>query len=386
MTALALRDLTLTNFRNYQSLNLEFPASDDAFAVVLTGDNGAGKTNLLEAVSLLTAGRGLRGAKLNDLPHINRTPASAWGIAANADGRLGPVRLGTGQEGAAAENKRQVRIDGETVSAQTRLADHLVMAWLTPAMDGLFREGSSERRRFVDRLTFAFDPSHAGRVTRYEKLLRERAKLLREARENGTTPDATWLDSLEAGMAETATAISAGRLGLIERLNRVSATALDPFPAADLALEGAPERWLADGMAAGMAEDKLREALNRSRRADSEAGGAETGPHKTDLLARHRLKDMPAHLCSTGEQKALLLAITLAHARLVTAEIGHAPILLLDEVAAHLDEARREALYDRLAAHGAQVWITGTDANIFNALGNAATHLIIRDGAVQKGA
>ncbi|MEM6902306.1 MAG: DNA replication/repair protein RecF [Pseudomonadota bacterium] len=384
MTALALHDLTLTNFRNYQSLRLELPACDQSFAVVLTGDNGAGKTNLLEAVSLLTAGRGLRGARLDDLPFINRPDGGAWGIAAGADGRLGPVRLGTGQEGP--ENKRQVRIDGETVSAQTRLADHLVMAWLTPAMDGLFREGSSERRRFVDRLTFAFDPSHAGRVTRYEKLLRERAKLLREGRETGTPPDATWLDSLEAGMAETAAAIAAGRLGLIERLNRVSTTALDPFPAADLALEGAPEQWLADGMAAGVAEDRLREALARSRTNDAQAGGAETGPHKTDLLARHRIKDMPAHLCSTGEQKALLLAITLAHARLVTAEIGHAPILLLDEVAAHLDEARRDALYDRLAAHGAQVWITGTDANIFNSLGDSATHFIIRDGAVQKGA
>jgi len=357
---------------------------------VLTGDNGAGKTNLLEAVSLLVPGRGLRGAKITDMPHINRAVDQDWGVASQVDGRQGPIRLGTGQDAVMAADpkatRRQVRIDGELAGAQTALADHMQMAWLTPAMDGLFREGSSERRRFVDRLAFAFDPSHAGRVTRYERLLRERAKLLKDAREAGRTPDASWLDSLEAGLTETAVAIAAGRLTLIERLNRVAATDLEPFPAADLALEGQPESWLAEGASSGAVEDRLRQAYAAGRAQDAQAGGASVGPHRTDLLARHRAKDMPAHLCSTGEQKALLIAITLAHGRLVTAETGQAPILLLDEVAAHLDEARRSALFTRLATHRAQVWMTGTDANIFNELGASATRITITGGNAQKDA
>ena len=390
MSALAIRQLRLSQFRNYTSLSLDLPSVGEAFAVVLTGDNGAGKTNLLEAVSLLVPGRGLRGAKVTDMPHIMRASDQDWGVASQVDGRQGPIRLGTGQDAVTAADpkatRRMVRIDGQLASAQTALADHMQMAWLTPAMDGLFREGSSERRRFVDRLAFAFDPSHAGRVTRYEKLLRERAKLLKDAREAGRTPDASWLDSLEAGLTETAVAIAAGRLALVERLNRVAATDLEPFPAADLALEGQPESWLAEGASSGAVEDRLRHAYAADRAQDAQMGGASVGPHRTDLLARHRAKDMPAHLCSTGEQKALLIAITMAHGRLVTAETGQAPILLLDEVAAHLDEARRHALFTRLATHRAQVWMTGTDANIFNSLGASATRITITGGNAQKDA
>jgi len=384
---LAIHRLTLTQYRNYERLVLELDPAPAAFAVVLTGDNGAGKTNLLEAVSLLTAGRGLRGARIQDLPRVNRPQPGGWGIAAEAVGRLGEVRLGTGQDSAGeGNNRRMVRINGEAVSAQTALANHLHMAWLTPAMDGLFREGASERRRFMDRLVFAFDASHAGRVTRYERLLRERAKLLRDAAETGRQADPVWLGGLEAGMAETASAIAAGRLALIERLNRVAATDLAPFPAADLTLDGQPEGWLAEGASAGDVEDRLADALKRTRSEDAQSGGAGIGPHRSDLVARHRERNMPAHLCSTGEQKALLIAITLAHGRLVRAETGHAPILLLDEVAAHLDEARRHALFDRLAAHGAQVWMTGTDANIFNPLGSSATRITITGGNAQKDA
>ena len=390
MSALAIRRLQLTYFRNYESLALTLPAVNDAFAVVLTGDNGAGKTNLLEAVSMLVPGRGLRGAKIVDMPHLNRPADHDWGVASQADGRVGPIRLGTGQDAVTAADpkasRRHVRVDGETASAQTALAEHLHMAWLTPAMDGLFRDGASDRRRFMDRLVFAFDPSHAGRVTRYEKLLRERAKLLKDASETGQAPDPHWLDSIAAGLTEPAVAIAAGRLALVERLHRVAATDLEPFPAADLALDGQPEGWLAEGAPSGVVEDRLRAALAAGRSQDAQAGGASIGPHRTDLIAPHRGKQMPAHLCSTGEQKALLIAITLAHGRLATAETGQAPILLLDEVAAHLDEARRHALFERLAAHQAQVWMTGTDTNIFNGLGDAATRITITGGRAQKDA
>jgi DNA replication and repair protein RecF len=385
---LAIRSLTLTNFRNYRRLALELPAAEDAFGIVLTGENGAGKTNLLEAVSLLVPGRGLRGARIEELPNLEAGAESAWGIAAEVDGRLGAVTIGTGQEAGRdrSQNKRAVRIQRQPVTAQAALADHMVMAWLVPAMDGLFREGTSERRRFVDRLAFSFDAGHAGRLTRYEKLLRERSKLLKTAAEQGKEADAAWLDSLEAGMAETGTAIAAGRLALVERMNRVTSADLEPFPAADLELDGTPEKWLAEGLAAGEVEDRLRHALARSRRDDAQSGGAGAGPHRSDLLARHRGRNMPAHLCSTGEQKGLLLAMVLAHARLVKAEIGAAPVLLLDEVAAHLDQRRREALFKRLAGHGAQVWMTGTDANVFNILGSRAQYLKISGGTVQKGA
>lgn len=388
---LAVRHLRLTAFRNYPVLTLDLPPLTAAFAVVLSGENGAGKTNLLEAVSLLVPGRGLRQARLGDLRCLNpgrdMVADGGWGVAAEVDGRLGPVLLGTGQESGTASvatNRREVRIERQPVSSQTALADHLAMAWLTPAMDGLFREGAAERRKFLDRLVFSFDPGHAGRITRYEKLLRERARLLREAAETGRTADAGWLDSLEAGMAETGTAIAAERLVLVERLNRVASADLAPFPAADLTLDGQPEAWLAEGMAAGAAEDRLRAILAASRATDAASGTTANGPQRSDLLAHHRQHAMPAGLCSTGEQKALLLSIVLAHARLVRAETGAAPILLLDEVAAHLDQRRREALFERLAAQDSQVWMTGTDQDVFAPLGAAASFLAIAHGTLQK--
>ncbi|MHA1113510.1 MAG: DNA replication/repair protein RecF, partial [Alphaproteobacteria bacterium] len=337
--ALAVRRLTLTDFRGYAGLRLE----TDASCVVLTGANGAGKTNLLEALSMLAPGRGLRGARLAEMDRVGAdgaaggcwASAGSWAVAATVTTPTGPVEIGTGREPATPEGRRErriVRIDGAPVRGQAALARALGVVWLTPDMDRLFRSAAVGRRRFVDRLVAAFDPDHVGRLAAYSHNLRERARLLRDG-----GADKSWLAALEEGMARHGIATAAARRAMVARLDQTCGIGIGPFPAAALALDGAVESWLDEGPALS-AEDRLRAALADSRARDAETGGAAIGPHRSDLRVTHLTRGLPAAQCSTGEQKALLIALVLAHARLEALDRGAAPLLLLDEIAAHLDE------------------------------------------------
>ncbi|UEM03870.1 DNA replication/repair protein RecF [Skermanella rosea] len=370
---LAVTRLTLTQFRCYDGARLDA----DARPVVLTGPNGAGKTNLLEAVSFLSPGRGLRRARLADVERIGAPEGSGWAVAARVATPFGPVDIGTGRDGTAdgQPERRLVRIDGHPVRGQVALAEHVALTWLTPQMDRLFVEGSSGRRRFLDRLVFGFDPAHAGRLSRYEHALRERGRLLRDGR-----GDESWLSALEDEMATSGVAVAAARRDMVARLQQACEQATGPFPRADLAVSGTVEDWLADQPALA-AEDALRRRLSESRRHDGSGEGT-AGPHRSDLAVRHRGKDMPAEFCSTGEQKALLIAIVLANARLMAAERGQPPLMLLDEVAAHLDADRRSALFGEILDLGAQAWLTGTDAGIFAELGDRASFFRVEDAHV----
>ncbi|WP_207461966.1 DNA replication/repair protein RecF [Azospirillum sp. SYSU D00513] len=375
--SLAVTRLTLTRFRGYEAARLE----TDRRPVLLIGPNGAGKTNLLEAVSFLAPGRGLRGARLSEVDRLGSPPGTGWAVAATLETPMGPLDIGTGREGSsrdggAERDRRVVRIDGHPAKGQTALAEHVAVVWLTPQMDRLFLEGSSGRRRFLDRLVFGFDSAHAGRLNRYEHALRERARLLRDGRF-----DEGWLSGLEDQMATTGIAVAAARRDVVQRLRAACARSVGPFPAADLAVLGTVEGWLDLGPALA-AEDALRQSLRESRRQDSDSGGAAVGPHKSDLSVHHAAKSMPAGLCSTGEQKALLISMVLANARLLAAERGAAPLLLLDEVAAHLDGHRREALFEEILALGAQAWMTGTDEGVFTPFGQDARRFHIEDATV----
>lgn len=350
---MALARLVLTDFRNHREALL----APGPGLVVLTGENGAGKTNVLEAVSLLSPGRGLRGAALSEMARTG----GAGGFAVSA--RLGDVEIGTGTSPIAPE-RRQVRINGAAASA-TSLSEWLSVLWLTPAMDRLFQEGASGRRRFLDRLVLALEPGHAVHAARYEAAMRARNKLLAE---DGPRDEA-WLSALEARMAEHGAALASARAEAVEMLSaRLASAPEGPFARAGLALQGGGENLVLE--------------LARGRARDSAAGRTLAGPHRTDLAVTHLDKNQPAGLCSTGEQKALLLSIVLAHADLVAERSGRRPILLLDEVAAHLDPRRRAALFERLETGGGQVWMTGTEAGLFAGVGAAATRFEVADGAI----
>ena len=368
--------LTLTDFRCYRRQRVD----TDSRPVVVTGPNGAGKTNLLEALSFLAPGRGLRGARLADVARRAEggAPAGqAWAVAARLQGRRGAVEVGTGREAAAGRERRAVRIDGRPAKSQAALAEVVSAVWLTPRMDRLFNDGPAARRRFLDRLVFALDPAHAGRVAAYEQALRERARLLRQG--NG---DAAWLDGLEHTMAAKGIAVAAARADLTARLDAVAAAARGPFPGAALRLAGVVDEWLAAAPALD-AEERLRHALAAARRLDGEAGGAAAGPHRSDLEVRHSGRGVAAEDCSTGEQKALLIAIVLAHARLIARISGSLPLLLLDEVAAHLDRRRRLALFEEVSALGVQAWLSGTEAELFAPFGARAQYLSVDDAVVR---
>ncbi len=352
---MAIARLALTDFRNHADA-LIVP---DEPMIVLSGENGAGKTNILEAISLLAPGRGLRGAALRDM--ARQGGAGAFAVSA----RIGDTQLGTGTE-ASAPDKRQVRIDGRTSPANA-LSTHLALSWLTPAMDRLFLESPGGRRRFFDRLVLANDPAHAHHSARYEAAMRARNALLAE--EKPADPD--WLTALEARMAEHGAAVDQARRALIAALEaQIDETAQTLFARPSLALSGEPEQ-----------EDALRAALISGRQRDRAAGRTLSGPHRADLLVRHVAKNQDAALCSTGEQKALLLSIILAHAQMIGEARGRPLVILLDEVAAHLDPLRRGALFERLRATGGQVWMTGTEAGLFEGLG-AATRLHVGSGRV----
>lgn len=362
--------LKLHNFRCYGQAGL--PGLSDGL-VVLVGPNGAGKTNILEALSLLSPGRGLRGAKVTEI-QSNAAP-EAWAVASDLETAHGVVKLGTGAQ--AGSDKRVVRINGANAKSQSALAEYLACVWLTPQMDRLFIDSSRERRRFLDRLVFAFDPGHSGRTARYDNAMSQRSKLLREGK-----GDASWLEGLEAQMAETGVSIAAARLDFSGRLQTAcDKSETDMFPRAQLAVQGTLEELLRNAPALEV-EEMFKYQLSESRARDMETGGAATGPHKSDLLVSYAAKDMPADQCSTGEQKALLIGLVMAHARLIAAERGTPPLLLLDEVAAHLDEKHRAALYDLLIDLGGQVWLTGTDENLFDAIKDRAQFFQIKDAQI----
>jgi len=370
VTATALSRLTLTDFRSYARADLVL----DGRPVFLVGPNGAGKTNLLEAVSLFTPGRGLRGASLAEVGR--RLPGEAhgraWAVAAvvSTDGEA--TQLGTGVETAGAA-RRTVRIDGET-TPPGRLADHLRQVWLTPAQDRLFLEGAADRRRFFDRLVFAAIPRHAAHAQAYERAQRERMRLLTDAGESGAAPDPAWLDALEARLAEAGALMAEARATTLAALQaEIDGRGTRPFPQAKLTLTGEWERMAAAGAEIADIEAKLARALAEARGKDAAAGRALTGPHRGDLAVIHAEKDRPAAECSTGEQKALILNLVLAQAaRLARAEASPRPVLLLDEVAAHLDARRRGALFDEIEALGLQAFLTGTDEHLFEGLASRA--------------
>lgn len=364
--------LLLTDFRSWPSLALRAAPG----LTVLYGANGAGKTNVLEALSLLAPGRGLRGARGAELRRDGAT--ADWAVAARLDTPLGPVDIGTGTETARTGARRRVRIDGKAVAGHARLAATLPVAWLTPAMDRLFLDGAGARRRFLDRLVYGHDPGHADRLGAYDRALRDRARLLRDGPRDGR-----WLGALEASMACHGVAIAASRREVADRLDGESARAHGPFPGARVAVEGTVERWL-DAAPAVEVEERLAARLAEVRGRDAEAGGATVGPHRSDLAVHHRASGRAAPHCSTGEQKALLVALLLADARLVARGPRGAPVLLLDDVAAHLDDRRRRALHEALIALGAQAWLTGTDRESFAGLEGRARFLAVGDGRVTE--
>jgi DNA replication and repair protein RecF len=377
---LAVTRLQLTNFRSYAMAELNISAAP----VVLAGPNGAGKTNILDAISLLSPGRGLRGARLGD--HVRKGPIAQantlWAVAATVTREGTAYEIGTGLiSGSAAgalnggerrpggggrHDKRHVRLNGVEAKGSADLGDIVQVIWLTPAMDRLFIESAGGRRRFLDRLVLGFDAGHARAATRYEPAMRERARLLKFG-----PRDPAWLDGLENEMAEAGVQIAAARTSTVERLNRALAERelAGVFPAAALALAGESFEE----------PQALRGALAQSRIRDAESGRTLIGPHMADLAVRHTLKRADAGECSTGEQKALLISIMLAEAReLAKARSGMAPLLLLDEIAAHLDATRRAALFEEIAALSAQAWMTGTDLKLFQ--GARAQIFAVEDG------
>jgi len=366
--------LGLRDFRNYTALHL--PCSDRP--VVLTGPNGAGKTNILEAISFLSAGRGLRRAKLGDVTRQGTT-GTRWALHAELHSIVGPISVGTGlAEGAEADEgeRRQVRINGETVPSANALAEYLDIVWLTPQMDRLFVDGLSIRRRFMDRLVFGLESGHARRVAAYEKAMRERTRLLKAG---GADP--AWLGALESQMAEHGVAVAAARRDGLALIEAGMALSDGVFPRGRLQARGLVEGWLAE-MPALAAEEQLRRLLQERRFIDRDAGAATEGPHRSDLAVWHCAKEQAAEHCSTGEQKSLLIAITLANARLIRERKSFAPLLLLDEISAHLDATRRAALYDEILALGGQAWLTGTDAELFAGLDDRAEFFTVADGMV----
>jgi DNA replication and repair protein RecF len=368
----SVRRLTLHNFRNYHSASLDAEAA----TIVLVGPNGAGKTNLLEAISFLAPGRGLRRATLSEVA-FNEGDGS-WAVAAEVEGALGLVTLGTGIERPAEDgalNQRRCRIDREPVGSAAAFADHLRAVWLVPAMDTLFAGAPSERRRFLDRLALAVDAEHASRVNALERSLRSRNRLLEEA-----SADSHWLDAVEHETAELAVAVAGLRVETVRRLDSMLAARSDsPFPPAEISIEGSLEEFVPK-LPASEIEERYRAALRDARSRDAAAGRTLDGPHLSDLNVTYAAKSIPAADASTGEQKALLIGLVLAHARLVREMTGTAPVLLLDEVLAHLDPARRAALHAELGELSAQAWMTGADPAAFRETQSNAAFIEVRSG------
>lgn len=369
--------LGLSRFRTYAGATL----APQAPLVVLVGPNGAGKTNVLEALSFLAPGRGLRRATLQEAAFDRGD--GGWAVSATVEGLHGETVLGTGIEAGEAETRaRLCRIDRVPVASATAFAEHVRVVWLTPAMDGLFLGSAGERRRFLDRLVLSVDAEHGARVNALERSLRARNRLLEEA-----SPDRAWLEAVEHETAELAVAVAAARAETVRRLASLIEQTKDPaspFPWAALALDGALEAAVLSRPALDV-EDEYRAVLREHRSRDRAAGRTTEGPHLTDLVAHHGPSGAPAERCSTGQQKALLVGLVLAHARLVADMAGFTPIVLLDEVAAHLDPERRAALYAALETLGAQVWMTGADPAAFAGLRGRADLFAVAPGRIAPG-
>ena len=359
-----LSRLKLDHFRNYQQADLAIHAGQ----LVILGDNGAGKTNLLEAVSLLAPGRGIRRAKTEhlayrasgfdtscDIADNDDADRLDWAVAATLENEDVNVQIGTGVPPSAKQGNRIMRLEGMTVS-QADLGGHLTVSWLTPQMDGIFLDSPAARRRFLDRLVIAFDPAHIGRMSRYEKALRQRAHLLTEQR-----GDDSWFSALESVLAETAVAVTAARQALIKALNQEASRGWFGFPGAELLLGGDTENWLSD-MPALAVEDQLMLAA-RTARLNGDL--AMPGPHASEFQALHLACQVPANRASTGQQKAMLIAVILAHARLQDRRLGRVPVMLFDDLTAHLDAKLRGALFDAVQSLGGQCWYSGTDEGQF---------------------
>lgn len=377
--------LALTDFRCYEQLNL----NTDSRPAVLTGPNGAGKTNILEAISFLVPGRGLRRARMQDVTRSNKNANSSpgilrWAVATTLETSTGNIKIGTGFEKASNNEdggRRVVRLNNSNAHSHAILGEVIAVVWLLPEMDRLFMESAEARRRFLDRLVAAFDPKHIARLNDYSQAMRERTRLLRDDRAGLRKVDMAWVSALEQRMVENGIALAAARWSFINRLDTACKSVVGSFPAAGLSLIGDVETWL-DRYAALEAEDCFRTSLLESRAADREAGRALIGPHRSDIAVTHLLKNQPAAICSTGEQKALLINIVLAHARLVALDRGAPPLLLMDEIVAHLDADRRAALFDEICSIGAQAWMTGTDKTLFNDLGDRAQYFHVENATV----
>jgi len=387
-STLAITNLRLQNFRNYSGCHLALgglaSSGGRSSSVVLVGANGAGKTNMLEALSLLAPGRGLRRAKADLLSRqsapsneggtLKNAEGAIWSIAAELETTDGPLRLGTGtmlqDDGAA--GRRIIKINGE-FSSQSVLAEHLAVSWLTPDMDGVLAAAASERRRFLDRLVIAFDPAHSGRIQRYEKAYRQRNRLMEEGQQ-----DQSWYEALEQQMAESGMAIIAARQAMVDALDIEAAMPLPSFPSARLRLDGDVETWLAT-MPAVDAEDRIKSEAKANR-----LNGNTTmpGPMNTVLTVSHSKTGQNAELSSTGEQKALVISVILAHARLQSKRLKRPQLLLLDDIVSHLDEARRRTLFELTADFAGQVWFSGTDAEAFATMQNDHDIVFIEDGDV----
>jgi DNA replication and repair protein RecF len=363
----ALTRLRLTDFRNYSSLDLKL----DGRHVCLFGPNGAGKTNLLESISQLGPGRGLRSAALGEL--TRQGASGGWTVSGDLEDR----KIGVGLDTSGNGNKRLVRIDGENASASD-LADLMRIVWLTPAMDSVFRGSASDRRRFFDRQVMAHIPAHGPAAARYEKAMRERNALLERPH-----VDPAWADAIEARMAEAGAEMAVGRAIVLERLqSSVNARPEGAFPKADLSLDGECETMALGGAGPGEIEERLAETWAGMRHADRKAGRTLKGPHRADLGVIHRPTAMPAKDASTGQQKALLIGLILASAQALAGRgEGPTPFLLLDEAAAHLDTDRRAALYDEICQLPGQAWLTGTEAFLFEAFGERAQHVEVTNGS-----
>lgn len=356
---MTLFQLTLHNFRNYPELRIDAAPG----FMVFSGDNGAGKTNILEALSLLAPGRGLRRAALRDM--ACQTGKGNFAVAA----QLGDVQIGTGTDTDTPE-RRKTRING-AAAPTNELAEWLSILWLTPAMDRLFTEGAAGRRNFLDRLVMALEPAHARNCARYEAARRERNRLLADS----YPTDKDWLEGLDMQLAQFGSAVAEARDRMTTALNV-------KLKQSDNSLFATPILQLADGRL--HTEQELHQMLQQNRTADLAAGRTLRGPHRADLNVFHAAKQQPAEKCSTGEQKALLFSITLAHADLIAERRNNRPILLLDEVAAHLDPQRRAALFDKLAERGGQVWLTGTEPALFTDIPKSALHFEVFDGTVTE--
>jgi DNA replication and repair protein RecF len=385
-----LSRLVLHQFRNYQDLEL----SIDSSIIVLTGPNGAGKTNILEAISFLSPGRGLRSVKLSQVTNLKKQDQdapmpSSWAISATLENQVGSVQIGTGLEYTAGGNERRlVKVNGHLAKSQANLTDWISIIWVTPQMDRLFLEAASVRRKFIDRLVYAIDATHAARIHRYEHHLRERAHLLQEGRY-----DPLWLTTLERNIAEDGVAITIARQHVVKSLEDGQRNdKLYPFPQFKAEMKGEVESW-AESMPALAVEDRYAEKLRLNRAHDGEVGSTGIGPHRSDFCVQYLAKQLPAELCSTGEQKMLLLAVILAFVRVQKHYRTCPTVLLLDDVAAHLDDQHRLILFQEIndplkyssegeSTGSFQVWMTGTEKSAFQYLNDQAQYLSVQNATL----